>query len=324
MSTLLERIASSENLYAAYKNCLRGKRKSSGYYKSLFAIGESLLVMQRQLLGGTYAWKGYRSFYVHDPKRRIVMAAPFSDRIVHHAIHRHIEPLLDCYLSDSVFACRHDRGNRAAVLALLDCLKTIGPNRFTMKLDVEKCYETINLKVLYEAVIAKLPDTSINPLLWALIHNHPEYAARGHGIPIGNLTSQLFANFYLSPLDGVAHSLLKQGKLFRYMDDLVLVGPDKKEIMEAAWAVVECAKKELKLNIPFTKMVPLGNDPVPFLGFVVSHSGYRILARNRRRHTKQLGRLAKRTAKPSEVAQVTQSFSAWKILPGETEVPNLR
>ena len=310
-----------ENLHAAYRECARGKRATAGFHKSVFGLGERIMRMQQALKRNRYQWGGYRHFYVYDPKRRLVMAAPFMDRVVHHAIHRHIEPILDAMLSDSVWACRHGRGNRAAVLAVMTYLKALGPDRFTMKLDVEKFYDTINIKILHEKVMAVLPDQSLGPLLWSLLNSHPEFSARGFGIPIGNLTSQLFANFYLSTADQVALAHLKQGRVFRYMDDLVLVGPDKAEIMAASWAVCGHVKEHLKIDIPFFKMVPLGRDPVPFLGFVIDHSGYRILARNKRRFAKKLRRLSAAKAKPSLVAQVALSFDAWKVLPGETRVP---
>ncbi|NCN41667.1 RNA-directed DNA polymerase [bacterium] len=320
MTTLLEKVSDIDNLFHAYRDCARGKRQSSGYYKTLFSIGERLSIMSEQIASNKYKWRGYRHFYVVDPKRRLVMAAPFQDRIVHHAIHRHIEPILDTHLSDSVYACRHDRGNRFAVISLLEYIKELGPRRFCMKLDVEKCYESIHLKTLHSKVTSALPDRSLDKILWELIHNHPEYAARGYGIPIGNLTSQLFANYYMSGADTVVHSILKKGRLFRYMDDLVLVGPDKDEIMQASWAAVHHVQDELKMGIPFYKMVPLGDAPIPFLGFVVDHTGYRILARNRRRYSKKMTRLQKIKARPSLVAQVQQSFEAWKVLPKQAEV----
>jgi len=321
VTTLLEKISSVENLDAAYRECARGKRGTAGYHKSVFNRGERLMRISRELKNGRYHWNGYRHFHVYDPKRRLVMAAPFMDRVVHHAIHRHIESILDPHLSDSVWACRHDRGNRAAVLAVLAYLKELGPKRFTMKLDVEKFYDTINIKILFEKIMAALPDQSLAPVLWSLLNSHPEYSKRGYGIPIGNLTSQLFANFYLASADRVALDLLKQGRLFRYMDDLVLIGPDKDEIMAASWAACRHCKDDLQIEIPFFKMVPLGTDPVPFLGFVVDHTGYRILARNKRRFAKKLRRLAAAKARPSHVAQVALSFEAWKVLPGENRVP---
>lgn len=321
MTTLLEKVSSLENLDAAYRECARGKRGTAGFHKSVFNRGERLVQISRELRSGTYRWNGYRQFHVYDPKRRLVMAAPFMDRVVHHAIHRNIETILDSHLSDSVWACRYDRGNRAAVLAVLAYLKELGPRRFTMKLDVEKFYETINLKLLHEKVMAVLPDQTLAPLLRSLFASHPEYGARGFGIPIGNLTSQLFANFYLASADRIVLDILKTGRLFRYMDDLVLIGPDKAEIMEASWAACRHCKDELKLDIPFFKMVPLASDPVPFLGFVVDHTGYRILARNKRRFVKKLRRMAAAKAKPSQVAQVALSFEAWKVLPGEVRVP---
>lgn len=320
--SLLRKVAHFENLETAYRRCARGKRRTSGFRQSVFNLGKTLMKLEKSLLDGSFQWHGYREFYVHDPKRRLVMAAPFLDRVVHHALHLHLEPFLDAHLSDAVFACRRERGNRLAVLELMKYLHEIGPDRFTIKLDVEKFYESINLRILFRKVIDALPDSSLEPLLWSLFQSHDEYAQRGHGIPIGNLTSQLFANFYLASADHEALVRLKKGRLFRYMDDFVLVGPDKSEVMRASSAVVEHVEKELNVHIPFHKRVPLGNAPIPFLGFVVDHQGYRILTRNRRRFAKKLKRLRRAEARDSEIARVNLSFQAWQNLIPEANLPD--
>lgn len=165
MKTLLERIAYFENLSEAFKECSRGKRKSLGYQEALFAHGERLKVLEDELFHHHFNWSGYRSFFVHDPKTREVMSAPFMDRVVHHAIHRAIEPIVDPHLSDSVFACRKSKGNRNAVLCLWKGLKVLGADRFCIKLDVSKYFASINHQVLLSKLLSLLPDSSLEPLL---------------------------------------------------------------------------------------------------------------------------------------------------------------
>jgi hypothetical protein len=312
---LLERISTFDNLIRAFAECARGKRASVGYQRAMFANGERLLTLQRKLRDGTYVWQPYREILVKDPKARLVMAAPFMDRVVHTAIHRIVEPIFEARLPPSVYACRKGRGNRLAARDLLAALQAIGPSRFVVKLDVQRYFDSIAHEVLLCMIRAVLPDPSLDLLFDSLLRSHPVYAARGYGIPIGNLSSQLFANFYLTEADAMATAELGgDGFYFRYMDDMVLGGPDKKRVLDVADQVVAFVTDQLRLAIPFTKRMPLGNAPVPFLGYLLDHTGYRILARNGRRHGKRMKRLKKLGARPSQLAMRELSFAAFARL----------
>ncbi len=172
---LLQQIADFENLEKAFQECSRGKKQCSGYQNILLVNGERLLEIKEKLLTGKYQWGKYREFWVCDPKRRLVMAAPFVDRVVHHAIHRVIEPILDKNISDSVFACRHGRGNRAAVQILHKRLNGIAtPNRYVLKLDIKQYFPSIDHAVLLSHILNQLPDQSLEPLLAALLLTRPK------------------------------------------------------------------------------------------------------------------------------------------------------
>lgn len=309
--TMLERISDFENLSMAFAGCSKGKKRSIGYQRLLFANGERLLKLRNDLLCDKYLWQGYKKFIISDPKTRIIMAAPFIDRVVHHAIIRVIEPMIDINIPENVYACRKGKGNRNAALTLLNSLRTIGPNRFSIKLDVKKYFASIDHDILFDKIMSCLPDKSIESLLKGLLKSPPEYALRGKGIPVGNLTSQTFANFYLASADRVALKEFKTGYYFRYMDDSVFVGRDKNEIMDAASSFIEHAENHLKLEIPFYKRVPLGKAPIPFLGYLIDHTGFDVLSRNKRRFSKRIKRLNKQNIKPSYLAQVMQSYNAW-------------
>jgi hypothetical protein len=309
--------------------CSRRKKKTAGYQKTLTNIGEGLCSIADLLTRNRFKWGEYREFMVHDPKARLVMAAPFMDRVVHHAIHRVIEPTFDKLLSDSVYACREGRGNRFAAQALLRKLRILGPDRYVLKLDVRQYFQSISHQLLLNCFSEILPDTSINLLLESLLRSHPLYANRAFGIPIGNLTSQLFANFYLRPLDqiacehlGVPYFWLNEKEIrkdrfyIRYMDDLVLVAHknDKNIVCEAAERLVAKAKT-LQLGIPMNKRMHIGADPVPFLGYLLNHDFVRPLSRNQRKHERQMRRSANdETFKPSQLAMKKQAYQAWANL----------
>ena len=121
---LIDRVSDFENLLLAFQECSRGKKSKCGYQNFIFNYGEKLKFIEYELkCKRDFKWGDYRSFYVHDPKKRLVMAAPFRDRIVHTAIHRVIDPIIDKELGCRTFACRYDMGNRNAVIRLEEQLK---------------------------------------------------------------------------------------------------------------------------------------------------------------------------------------------------------
>ncbi len=169
-----------------------------------------------------------------------------------------------------------------------------------------------------------LPDRSLDKLLGSLLASHPRYHEVRRGIPIGNLTSQLFANFYLASVDRMACDLLDidymedkkevHGHYVRYMDDMVILADNKIKAFEVATSLVKHAKEDLSLTIPPEKMMVIGSDPIPFLGFVLNHDGYRTLRRNERRFAKKLKRATENGARDSLKAQMRESFESWQNL----------
>lgn len=323
--TLLEKVSFFDNLFSAFRECSRGKRSKAGYHNYLFAYGEKLKSLELELKQtGNFRWSGYRSFIVYEPKKRTVMAAPYRDRIVHTAMHRVLFPIIDPTMGVRTYACRYGMGNHHAVKRLLEQLKIMGKNRYCIKLDVKKYFESISHEELEKRFLGSLPDASLDNLLKSLIASHVGYSKLRCGIPIGNLTSQLFANFYLSSLDKLACDLLKIGfyednkethaHYIRYMDDMVLLTESKEQAFIVAKQLVKYAKEDLKLSIPPEKMMIIGRDPIPFLGFVLDEEGHRPLRRNERKFAKKLKRAESNGARLSLKAQMVQSFEAWKVL----------
>jgi hypothetical protein len=244
---------------------------------------------------------------------RKILAAPFRDRIVHQAIYQVLGQTINAAIPLNSYACRQGMGNRNAALALLQCLGKMGERRYVIKLDVSQYFASIYHPVLLNMVTQLFADRSADLLIKSLLASHPPYGAAGRGIPIGNVTSQCFANLYLSPIDRLALGA-KDIFYIRYMDDMVICAASKKAARAFTAQVLEEVRTELSLTIPFHKIVPLANDPVPFLGFLLDHKDYRPLSRNLRRERRRLKRLDKIGARPSFVAKVETSFEAWSHL----------
>lgn len=323
--TLLDRVSSFENLLQSFKECSRGKRTKRGYQNYLFAYGEKLKSVEEELKRTkTFRWFGYREFNVYEPKKRLVMAAPYRDRVVHTALHCIMFPIVDPTMGVRTYACRLGMGNRHAALRLKEQLAYMGKNRYCIKLDVKKYFESIPHDEFLRRFLKILPDRSLDKLLESLVASHPGYHQLRRGIPIGNLTSQLFANFYLLSVDRMACELLDinffedkketHAHYIRYMDDMVILTNNKKKAFEVATELVKHATNSLSLSIPPEKFMVIGPDPIPFLGFVLSHDGYRPLKRNERRIKKKIKRATANGAKESLKAQMKLSFDQWQKL----------
>ncbi len=321
--SLLRQKITLKFLFACYYRCARGKRRSRSFQEFLFRAPQKIrLIFQEISQTHNYRWHPYREFIVHDPKTRTIMAAPFGDRIVHTALHTILESYIEPYLSVHTYACRKGKGNRMAVQRLRKQLQVMGPRRYAIKLDVKSYFASIDHGLLYRFVMGVLPDQSLGPILQSLLHSHPQQRAMGRGIPIGNLTSQLFANFYLARVDlaacaalGISYlddKIVAQAGYIRYMDDLLILAATKAQALAAA-AQVRTAANALKLSIPREKFIALGADPIPFLGFVISDNSYRPLRRNERRFVRQVKQVA---AMPQLVYlhELRTSFNAWKDL----------
>ncbi len=315
MKNLQLQIAELENIIKAFRICARGKKSSRGYKEVELNLARWLQLISQHLENGTWRWNGYHTFAVCDPKRRVIHAAPFLDRIVHHGIHQVIAPCLDMVMPRSTWACRTGLGTGGARLALSEALKRFGEKRFVVKLDVASYFASVHHRVLMAELQKVLPDRSADWLLWSLLQSHREYADKGCGIPLGNLTSQLFANFYLSSVDRELEKVTSDKVFYvRYMDDMVLVGEDKSQVLDIKEWIVSHCRDYLKLEIPLRKTVYLAADPVPFLGFTMDGTNFKLLARTRRRHARKVRKMKRQGKRSSEIEQVITCFQAFADL----------
>lgn len=235
--TLFDQITDFNNLYAAYKSAAAGKHDRAEVLRHDFHAEKILLTLQRQLRGGTYRHGKYRTFKVFDPKQRDVAAAPFTDRIVHHAVVRVIEPLFERGFIYDSYACRVGKGTHATVLRLQHFLRVATDKYgefYILRADIRKFFASIDHAVLRQLLAKKIYDEKTLELCAHIIASYQEPAGGGRaytdkprGLPIGNLTSQLFANVYLNFLDQFVKHTLRERFYIRYMDDFLIIHPSK-------------------------------------------------------------------------------------------------
>lgn len=292
-TTLFDQLTDFGNLLSAYKRAARVHRDRISVQAYEYDLEERLLSLQDRLKEGTYAFGSYHTFMVHDPKTRRIAAAPFEDRVVHHAIHAVIAPLFEPDFIEDSYACRKGKGSHRA---LLRCFSLAQTYRFVLKCDIATYFDSVNGHILFSLLAAKVNDEQLLALLTRLINGGAQTApdAQQHlftddsniapgdrGIPIGNLTSQLFANIYLNELDRFVTTEFPDHPYLRYMDDFLVFGTGKRALWHIQAAVRRFLTRRLRLTLHPRKVsvtpIRAGLDA---LGYVTRPDRIRLRHRN--------------------------------------------
>lgn len=251
---IFEKICDWDNLNLALDKTL----KSEGKFKNPaieFCSNRTtnLRSLQYSLLNGYYEFGRYNKFYVFEPKKRVIYAPNFRDKVVHHAINNILRDIYEPVFMDTSFACIRGKGHKRAVNKIQHDLRVAKRNYDTpycLKMDVSKFFYNIDREKLKTILRKKIKDHRTLLLLDMLIDSSPECK----GLPLGNLTSQLFANVYMNHLDQYIKRRLQVKHYVRYADDLFLVLSDKKQAKECSKRIRKFILNELRLNIPLRKV----------------------------------------------------------------------
>lgn len=230
-----------DNLRLAYLNASRGKRMSHGYLTFREESEARLALIEQRLMNETWIASPYRQFYVFEPKRRLISAPTFADRVVHHAVIQVIEPIFDATFLPTSFACRTGKGTHAGVKWVQAQLRKNIYSQY-LKTDFRAFFPSVDRAILHQQYARKISDQKTLDLLTRIIP--PD----GQGIPIGALTSQISANIYANPLDHYLHHELRV-PFARYMDDIVVLGHDRIRMREVKDAIETFAREQLHLSI---------------------------------------------------------------------------
>lgn len=288
---LYPRICDFVMLHNAYRGARRLKRYRQEVLAFSWRLEQNLWQLHRQLADGSYPHGAYRQFVVNDSKKRLIRAAPFRDRIVHKAVCLVLEPLFEPNFIHDSYACRKGKGTHKAVRRLESFIKTSGgvEEVYVLKCDVSKFFFSIDHQKLKQILFKHLADKQTCRLLELIIDSHSDSPNRG--IPIGNLTSQLFANIYLNELDQFVKHELKERRYIRYMDDFIVVGNDKVQLHKTKTIIEEFLSERLELTLhPRKAIVKPAVCGVDFLGYVIFGTHRRLRSSTVRRFTKRMRR----------------------------------
>lgn len=295
----METIFTKENLFTAYLACRKTKKNTANALKFEINREKNLFLLLRELQNRSYRISRHICFIVTEPKPREIFAADFRDRIVHHLLCNEIDKLFEKDFIENSFANRIGKGTHKGVEKLKEYLKQKDNNSNYLKLDIRSFFCSINKDILYKTVFEKIekadePDYWKREILWLCkktIYHDPTtdyifkgnenlkqliskdkslFCSNGKGLPIGNLTSQFFANVYLDKLDQFIYSLGFKYYL-RYVDDFIILG-DRKIIYELP-KIKEFLEKELDLKLSDKKIIFQSSKiGIDFLGYYIKPS----------------------------------------------------
>lgn len=286
-----------DNMFKAYLNARKSKRYKKDVIKFNLRYEERLLLICKKLKEGKYKFGKFKEFYVYDPKKRRILAAPFEDRIVHTwYVREFIEKIFVPQFISTSYACIKNKGMHRCALDVKKALYNVSKknkNAYVIKMDVAKFFDNINREVLIDIIKRKVSDKKFINFTKSLLNSSKEYDKKENvSIPIGNFSSQMFGNIYLNEVDKYAKEKLKCKYYFRYMDDTCIICKNKEEARDVLFKLKCFYAEKLKLVLNNkTDIFPIKNG-INFCGYKISSKGYmNIKSKGKRRFIKKVKKL---------------------------------
>ena len=306
---LFERIVTFENLHQAAITAFRGKKDKPRVALFYFHMETELLKLQEELVAGAYQPRAFRTFTILEPKQRKICAADFRDRVVHHAICRVLEPIFEKSLIAHSYACRKQKGTHAALRKAQHLTRQYS---YYLKCDIRKYFDSVNHHLLKRLLQSKIKDQRLLDLLDIIIDQPISDGALGKGLPIGNLTSQHFANLYLGELDHYLTDYLRIEGYIRYMDDFLVFSKSKCLLHRYLGEINHLLDEKLRLQLKSeaTILAPV-SEGLPFLGFRVYPQLIRLQGKNLHRFKRNVRKRERQYLRYSiDVDLLSQSVSS--------------
>ncbi|MCI9039830.1 MAG: RNA-directed DNA polymerase [Clostridia bacterium] len=290
-----------DNLMKAHFLSSKGKRLRKEIILFNLKQEEYIMYLYQKLKDGTYRHGGYSEFYVTEPKLRRIEKSRYIDRIVHRwVVDNFLKEYFEKSFINQTYACIKNRGMHQASLdvqkAMKHC-KRIWNNYYILKMDIRKYFDNIDKDILYSILNKKIKDKKLLWLLQEIIYSDcskrksDNLKKANKGLPIGNYTSQLFANIYLNELDQYVKHKLKIKYYFRYLDDVLLFTRTKKEAIQALKNISAFLQKKLKLELNEKTQIFKGEQGINFCGYKINEYRLKIRDRGKRKLKKKIKEL---------------------------------
>ncbi|MBA7493887.1 hypothetical protein ES702_04452 [subsurface metagenome] len=285
---LYQKVCSFDNLISAFKKARKGKSKKDYVINFESGLQKNLKCLQNDLMNKNYSPYPLKKFIIRDPKTRTIHASVFRDRIIHHAIINILNPIYEKIFIYDSFASRKNKGTHNAINRFESFIKKVSSNGrliknsfnnnsiqgYVLKADFRHYFNSVNHKVLISILKKKIDDRNLINLIEIVLGNFE--SSKGIGMPLGNYTSQFFANVYLNELDYYVKHILKVKYYIRYVDDFVMLHKNKKRLRYFLRHInnfLPCLK--IKLHTEKTEIYALRNG-ITFLGYRIFYH-YRLL-----------------------------------------------
>ena len=316
---------SFENLLKAHKKARRGKREKKQVILFELKLEEELLNLELQLKNGTYKHGGYREFKIYEPKERTIMASDYRDRVIHQWYVEHfIKPYFVPQFINTSYACIENRGMHKASKDLQMAMRSYKnrfENYYILKMDVTKYFPNIDKRILWDILKRKIKDKK---LLW--LTRQILLSTEGMiGLPLGNYTSQMFANIYLNELDQYAKHELKCKYYFRYMDDVVILCKDKEKAKERLEKISIFLMDKLKLTLNSKTKIFKDIQGVNFCGYKINERRLKIRHTSKCRMKRRLKKYTKLLKEGKiTIHDIQRSIAGWLGYVKHADSYNLR
>jgi len=260
----------------AWDEFKRGKRSKFDVLAFEKRLEQNIFALHRELLSKAYKHGAYSNFYIYDPKLRHIHKATVRDRVLHHAIFKVLNPIFEPTFISHSFSCRVGKGTHKGVEVLDTMLRKVSKNHcrtaYALKCDVRKFFDSVDHTILIQLLRRKIKDADVLWLMEEIVESFVGESSNlfaRKGLPIGNLTSQLFANVYMNEFDQFMKKELKIENYVRYTDDFVIVSEDESFLKKLIPKIQDFLHDHLHLELHPNK-VTIGkyNRGVDFLGYV--------------------------------------------------------
>ena len=304
--SLLHNIVSLPNLLQAWKEFKRCKNSKKDIAEFEFNLENNLFSLHSNLINKTYISDPYQAFFVYDPKRRHIHKATVRDRVLHQAIFRILYPIFDKHFISDSYSSRKEKGTHKASQQLFVALRKESKNWrvpvFALKCDIRKFFDSVDHNILFELIKKKITDEETLTLIKQILDSFEvknkvlitsvtaeSVNISKQGLPLGNVTSQLFANIYLNELDQFVKHNLKVKSYFRYADDFVLLSGGRVTLESNTLELQNFLDKNLELQLHPSKIsIRKVTQGVDFVGYVILPNAVVLRTKTKKRIFKKI------------------------------------
>ena len=313
---LYDKIISLKNLILAWKRAREGKSKKPDVYEFEKNIAYSLKILHDELKNQTYKPKSLQTFILRDPKTRTISKSAFRDRVVHHALVRIIEPIFERVFIHDSCANRLKRGTLFAIKRFDKFKRRVTKggklDAYCLKADIKHYFQEVDHEILLKTIFIRIKEEKTLWLIRRILENNAPSNPKGKGMPLGNLTSQFFANIYLNELDYFVKQRLKAKFYIRYVDDFVLLDSSRKNLFVIKEKIEEFLIKNLKIELHKDKSkIILLSQGVDFVGFRNFYH-YRLLRKRNLRSVKiKIKKFSKGQISDKKMGEILSGWNAY-------------